>query len=158
MKLMLQPLVGNEHPQLPDYKFSRIDADRSDWYAAISNANAFGISINGIREDLQYCMIAGYKVLGDDKRIIATCALANRSNQIHVCYLWVAEPYRRQHIGENLVNLAILRAKKNEYLNLYTRVQDDATPAMELFKKLGFVKDPDPFKRELIPVQDRLIP
>jgi ribosomal protein S18 acetylase RimI-like enzyme len=130
--------MGNEHPVLPDYTFSKITTDRTPWYTAISEANEFGISVEGLRHDLMFCMIAGYMVLGEDKRIIATNCLANRGGFLNVLYLWVAEPYRRQHIGENLVNLAILRAKKNGYYNLYTSVQDTRTPAIELFKKLDF--------------------
>lgn len=159
MKFILQPIVGNEHPVLPAYQFEKISGSRAELYEAIVNAMEFGISANGIKEDLMYSMVAGYMVRGEDKRIIGTCVLANVSNQLNVVYLWVAELYRRQHIGENLVNLAILRAKRNDYYSLYASVRDDRAPAIALFTKLGFVIDPDPFKRDtLIPKQERLIP
>jgi ribosomal protein S18 acetylase RimI-like enzyme len=157
MKFILEPIVGDEHPTLPPFKFEKVAGDHTELYKAISGANEFGVSDTGVRDDLKYGLISSYIVRGEDKRVIGTCVLANRANQVNVMYLWVAEAYRRQHIGQNLVNLAVLRAKKNDYYSLYTRVRDDRTPAIELFKKLGFIIDPDKFKSEVLPKQERLI-
>ena len=157
MKFILQPIVGDEHPVFPDYKFEKITGDRSELFDAITGSMEFGISRQEVERDLLYRTISTYIVRGEDKRVIGTCVLANDSGHLSVDYLWVATPYRRQHIGQNLVNLAILRSIKNSYYDLCTRVREDRGPAIALFKKLGFVQEPEKI-RTPEPTQERLIP
>jgi GNAT superfamily N-acetyltransferase len=135
--LKLQPIIEQDYSKLPDYTFSKVNVhNRVAWTDKM--AIAFGEDPGMVHRDLNFCLIGGYMAQDKKGNIIGTNCFQMRCGVPSITHLWVSEPYRRHRIGWTLLNLSVMRAKKNDYYDLYARIEDNNISAITFFKNFGF--------------------
>lgn len=80
-----------------------------------------------------------------DYQIVGTVALIKRDNAVfELSKMAVTPKYKGLKIGLQLMNYCIAFAKKNQFERLFLDSSRKLTPAINLYKKVGFVEIPVP--------------
>ncbi|MGX5174600.1 bifunctional helix-turn-helix transcriptional regulator/GNAT family N-acetyltransferase [Aliikangiella sp. IMCC44653] len=81
-----------------------------------------------------------------DEKIIGTAALiVAENNQLELSKMSVDDDYQGLGIGEKLARAAITQYRATDCSGLYLESNRKLTPALNLYRKLGFVEAPCPF-------------
>lgn len=70
---------------------------------------------------------------------------------LYIAELMVREDSRGKGLGKVLINKAINVAKNEKYTDIYIRVWDENEPALQLYKKAGFIEVDEMFQTKLKP-------
>ena len=79
-----------------------------------------------------------YKI---EDEVIAFCLVEyiNENNIIEIVLLCVKEEYRHNHLGKSLLSFCINNCRSKKYNRFSLHVSTTNIPALNLYKKLGFV-------------------
>ena len=90
-----------------------------------------------LKRIINYNLSYAYKV---NDNLIAFCLLENKSEEdsIYIYLLCVRKEYSGNHFGESLLKYCIDNCQKMKYENFSLHVTTKNTPALNLYKKLGF--------------------
>ncbi|MDE6357321.1 MAG: ribosomal protein S18-alanine N-acetyltransferase [Eubacteriales bacterium] len=85
--------------------------------------------------------MAIYLVALKDEQVVGYAGMWHVINEGHITNVAVSPEYRRQGIGESLVNKLIEIAKEKEMIGLTLEVRTSNEIAKNLYKKQGFLLD-----------------
>ena len=90
-----------------------------------------------LKRIINYNLSYAYKV---NDNLIGFCLMENKSEEdsIYVVLLCIRKEYSGNHFGESLLKYCIDNCQKMKYENFSLHVTTKNTPALNLYKKLGF--------------------
>lgn len=75
-----------------------------------------------------------------DDKIIGFVEVSKIYDRYEIDYVYVLEKYRKNKIGTKLINKVIEDGKKDNIKNITLEVNKNNNPAIELYKKEGFIE------------------
>ncbi len=93
----------------------------------------------GIFEDEVYGVSRVYFVALDGEKVVGYAGAWNTGSDFSIISVAVTKEYRKQGIAVRLLNRLILEAKKREIYSISLEVSEKNEPAINLYKKLGFI-------------------
>ncbi len=98
-------------------------------------------SKKSFEDELTKNKMAIYLVALEDEKVIGYAGMWHVINEGHITNVAVSPEYRRQGIGENLINRLIEIAKEKDMIGITLEVRTSNEAAKNLYKKQGFLLD-----------------
>ena len=98
-------------------------------------------SKRAFEDELNKNKMAIYLVALKDEQVVGYAGMWHVINEGHITNVAVSPEYRRQGIGESLINKLIEIAKEKEMIGLTLEVRTSNEIAKNLYKKHGFLLD-----------------
>ena len=137
-------MVGLVHVEMKEYKAKLINR-RIDAFELIWNHNkeiGRKLSDEELTHGIKKFIDKGNAIaVIEEEKIIAFMVLYCNDYDTfdaYICNLYVLKQYRRKHLAEKMMKMAVEICKENQFKTIHLHVSESNKPAVNLYKKLGF--------------------